>query len=109
MAQAKFRVCNREYSKIHIYEGVTKSFQMGRLEQEMQMLQLSDPRCSRIDILWVSLVSFATITLCVASQQVFIVVHFVIDSVRKILDTHARARVCVCKGKGKGKVDPAFN
>jgi hypothetical protein len=34
-------------------------------------------------------VSFATITLCVASQRVFIVVsvYFVIDSVRKLLDT----------------------
>jgi hypothetical protein len=33
-------------------------------------------------------VSFATINLCVASQRVFIVaVYFVIDSVRKLLDT----------------------
>jgi hypothetical protein len=33
-------------------------------------------------------VSFATITLCVASQLVFtVVVYFVIDSVRKLLDT----------------------
>jgi hypothetical protein len=34
-------------------------------------------------------VSFASITLCVASQRVFIVVvvYFVIDSVRKVLDT----------------------
>jgi ABC-type phosphate transport system permease subunit len=34
-------------------------------------------------------VSFAAITLCVASQLVFIVivVYFVIDSVRKLLDT----------------------
>jgi hypothetical protein len=32
-------------------------------------------------------VSFAAITLCVASQQVFIVVYFVTDSVRKLLDT----------------------
>jgi hypothetical protein len=33
-------------------------------------------------------VSFAAITLCVASQRVFIVVvYFVIDSVRKFLDT----------------------
>jgi hypothetical protein len=32
-------------------------------------------------------VSFAAITLCVASQRVFIVVDFVIDSVRKLLDT----------------------
>jgi hypothetical protein len=35
----------------------------------------------------VSLVSFAAITLCFATQQVFIVVvYFVIDSVRKLLD-----------------------
>jgi len=35
-------------------------------------------------------VSFAAITLCVASQRVFIIVavYFVIDSVRKLLDTH---------------------
>jgi hypothetical protein len=32
-------------------------------------------------------VSFAAITLCVASQQVFIVVYFIIDSVWKLLDT----------------------
>jgi hypothetical protein len=34
-------------------------------------------------------VSFAAVTLCVASQQVFNVVseYFVIDSVRKLLDT----------------------
>jgi hypothetical protein len=31
--------------------------------------------------------SFAAIILCVASQRVFIVVYFVIDSVRKLLDT----------------------
>jgi hypothetical protein len=33
--------------------------------------------------------SFAAITLCVASQRVFIVVrvYFIIDSVRKLLDT----------------------
>jgi hypothetical protein len=33
------------------------------------------------------LVSFVAITLCVASQRVLIVVYFVIDSVRKLLDT----------------------
>jgi hypothetical protein len=34
-------------------------------------------------------VSFATITICVASQRVFIVIvdYFVIDSARKLLDT----------------------
>jgi hypothetical protein len=37
----------------------------------------------------VSLVSFAAITLCVASQRVFVVVvYFVIDSVRKLLDIY---------------------
>jgi len=52
---------------------------------------------SCIAILRVSLVSFAAITLCVASQRVYIaaaaaaaaavVVDFVIDTVRKLLDT----------------------
>jgi hypothetical protein len=51
------------------------------------MLQLSATRCSCIATLLVGIVSFAAITLCVASQRVFIVVHFVIDSVRKLLDT----------------------
>jgi len=32
-------------------------------------------------------VGFAAITLCVASQQVFVVVDFVIDTVPKLLDT----------------------
>jgi hypothetical protein len=32
-------------------------------------------------------VSFAAITLCIASQQVFVVVYFVIYSVRKLLVT----------------------
>jgi hypothetical protein len=57
------------------------------------MVQLSATRCSCIAILWVILVSFAAITLCVASQRVFIVVsvYFVIDSVRKLLDTPSYA------------------
>jgi hypothetical protein len=47
------------------------------------MVQLSATRRS-----CVSLVSFAAINLRVASQRVFIfVVYFVIDSVRKLLDT----------------------
>jgi hypothetical protein len=66
---------------------VSKSFQTGHLEQELQMVQLSATKRSCIAILWISLVSFATITLCVASQQVFIVVslYFIIDSVWKLL------------------------
>jgi hypothetical protein len=54
------------------------------------MVELSATRCSCI----VSLVSFATIILCVASQLVFsvvvlvvlVLVYSVIDSVRKLLD-----------------------
>jgi hypothetical protein len=46
---------------------------------------------SCIAILWVSLVSFAATNLCVASQRVFmfvaVVVYFVMDTVRKLLDT----------------------
>jgi hypothetical protein len=76
----------------NIYEGVSRSFRTGRLERELQMVQLSATRCSCIAILCVSLVSFATITFCVASQRVFVVVivvvvYFVVDSVRKLSDT----------------------
>jgi hypothetical protein len=66
-----------------LYDGVSISFRTGRLGRELQQIQLSATRCSCIAILWVSLVSFAAITLCVASQRVFIViVYFVIDTVR---------------------------
>jgi hypothetical protein len=71
-----------------VYEGVSKSFRTGRLERELQMVQLSATTCSYISILWVSLVSFAAITLCVASRRVLIViVVYFVDSVRKLLDT----------------------
>jgi hypothetical protein len=75
---------------LKMLEGVSKSFRTGRLELELQMVQLSATRCSCIAILRVSLVSFAAKTLCVALQRVFIVVaivYFGIDSVRKLLDT----------------------
>jgi hypothetical protein len=51
------------------------------------MVEISATRCSWIAILQVSLVSFATVTLCVASQRVFIVVYFVIDSRQETFDT----------------------
>jgi hypothetical protein len=53
------------------------------------MVQLSATRCSCITILCVTLVSFAAIIICVASQQVIpkVSIHFVIDSVKKLLDT----------------------
>jgi hypothetical protein len=61
----------------------------GRVERELQMVQLSATKCSCIAILWISPVSFAAIILLVASQRVFIVVRveYVIDSVRKRLVT----------------------
>jgi hypothetical protein len=78
-----------EQLKYRIYEGVSRSFRTGRLVLELQVVELSATRCSFMAILWVSLGSFAAITLCVASQLVFIVivVYFFNDSVRKLLDT----------------------
>jgi hypothetical protein len=89
-----------QWSTVRRYEGVSKSFRTGRLERELQMVQLSATRCSCMAILWVCLVSFAAITLCVVSQRVFIVVsvYFVIDSVRKLL--HTPSYLCVCVGGG---------
>jgi hypothetical protein len=51
-------------------EVLHKSFRICHLEPEL----LAATRCSCISILWVSLVSFAAITLCVASQWAFIVI-----------------------------------
>jgi hypothetical protein len=80
--------CSCWYSLIR-YELVSKSFRTGRLERELQMVQFSTTECSFVAILWVSLVNFSAITVHVASQRVFIVVsvYFVIDAVRKLLDT----------------------
>jgi hypothetical protein len=82
-------LCEYISQSTHTHEGVCKSFRTGRLERGIQMVQFSATMCSCITILWVSLVSFAAIALCVASQWVFIFVnvYFVIDSVRKLLDT----------------------
>jgi hypothetical protein len=75
-----------------IYDGVSKSFRNCRPERELQMVLLSADRCSFTTLLWVSLVSFTAITLCVASRVFIIVsVYYVIDSVRKILDTPSQA------------------
>jgi hypothetical protein len=73
----------------YLYDVVSKSFRTDRLARQLQIVHLSATRCSCIAILSVSLVSFAAITVYVASQRVFIVVsvYFVIDSVRKRLDT----------------------
>jgi hypothetical protein len=91
------------------YDGVSKSFRTGRLEQELQMIQLSATRCSCITILWVSLVSFAAITLSVVFQRVFIVVYFVIDTpsytkvskaITSFVITHTRILFMYLKNRG---------
>jgi len=71
-----------------IYKGVSRSFRTGRLQRELQTVQLCATRCSCIAVVCVSLVSFAAIALCDASHRVFIVaaVYFIIDSVQKLLD-----------------------
>jgi hypothetical protein len=76
-------------SIVWTYEGVSKSFRTSRLERELQMVQLSATRCSCIAILWVSVVSFATIILYVACQRVIanVNMYFVTDRVRKLLVT----------------------
>jgi hypothetical protein len=51
------------------YESVSRSFWIGSLERELQMVQNSAIWCSCVAILWVSLVGFIAITLCVASQH----------------------------------------
>jgi hypothetical protein len=70
----KCHIHNHNLTPIHkravkTYEDVSKSFRTGRLERELQMVQLSATRCSCIHILWLSLVSFAAITLCVVASQ----------------------------------------
>jgi hypothetical protein len=49
-----------KFSEVH--DGVSKSFWPGRLERELEMVQLSATWCSCIAILWVSLVSFVATT-----------------------------------------------
>jgi hypothetical protein len=61
-----------------LYEDVSKSFRPGRLERELQMVKRSANRYSCIAILWVSLVSFSTTNLCVASSECY---YFFIDSI----------------------------
>jgi hypothetical protein len=83
---------------------VSKRFRTGHLERELQMVQLSATTCSCIAILWISLVSFAAITLCVASQRMFVVVYFVIDSLRKLFVTPSYNKLTWTRGMWKYRV-----
>jgi hypothetical protein len=89
-------------------EDISKSFRTGHLARELQMVQLSYTRCSRIIILRVSLVSFGTINLCVASLRVVIVVdvYFVIGSVRKLLDTPSYNETNILNAEACNNVNP---
>jgi hypothetical protein len=81
-----------------LYEDVSKSFRTGRLQRELKMVQLSATRCRCVTILWVSLENSAAITLCVSSQLVIpkVSIYFVIDSVRKLLDTPSYMATYYC-------------
>jgi hypothetical protein len=56
------------------YEGVSKSFWTSRLKRELQMVQFSATRWNCIAILWLSLVSFAAMTICVESRDSSVVI-----------------------------------
>jgi hypothetical protein len=91
MIQLKTPIASSDTERLlSMYDGVSKSFRTGRLERKLQMIELSaNNTYSYISILWVSLVSSAAVTLCVASQRVFIfvVAYFVTDLARKLLNT----------------------
>jgi hypothetical protein len=69
---------------VFIYVGVSKSFRTERLERELQVAQLSATKCSCIAILWVSVVSFEAITLCVASRVFIIIIIIIINFVMTV-------------------------
>jgi hypothetical protein len=75
---------NTLYNNI-IYDGVSRSFRTGRLERELQIAKLPATRCSCIAILWVSLVSSATITLSTSVYYCKCIFRY--HSARKLLDT----------------------
>lgn len=58
-----------------LYEGISRTSWTHHLDREWQVVQLSFTRCCSNVIFSVSLVSCEAITLCIASQQVFTVVH----------------------------------
>jgi hypothetical protein len=89
--------CSGEEKK---YEGVSKSFRTGRLERELQIVQLSATKCSCIAILWLSLVSFAAIALYVASEWVFIVV---ISLSTQSGNFWIHLRICHCRESNTGR------
>jgi hypothetical protein len=90
-----FHCLRKVLEQLYVW-GCIQSFQTGRLERKLKMVQFSDTRCSCVAILFVSLVNFSAISLCVASQHEF-VVYFVIDSIRKLLDIPSYVHIYVHK------------
>jgi hypothetical protein len=69
-----------------VYKVVSKSFRTGRLERELQMVQLSATRCSCIAILVSQSSDFCRHNpLCCFSTSAYYC-YFVIDSIRELLD-----------------------
>jgi hypothetical protein len=90
------RTCSLGWHKLRcIRQCIQKfPFRTGCLEQKLQMVQLSATRYSCIAILWVSLVSFAATTLCVASQRVFIVVVYFVMTRSEKFWIYTRLYIC---------------
>jgi hypothetical protein len=76
------------------YEGVSRSFRTGRLQRELQIVQLSATTCTCIATSWVSPVSFVTINLYIASQRVFIVVIVVYIAMTQSGNVWIHPRIC---------------
>jgi hypothetical protein len=87
MPRVTFELAMPEVQCHRIYERVYKSFRTGRLERELQMVQLSATRCSLYRYSVSQSSEFRRHNpLCCFSTSVYCC-YFVIDSVRKLLDT----------------------
>jgi hypothetical protein len=75
------------------YEGVYKSFRTGRLERELQVVQLFATRCSCIAIMWVSSSEFChhKLLYCFSTTVYFCCCLFRYDSVRELFGTPSYA------------------
>jgi hypothetical protein len=72
-----------------LYEGVSRSFRTGRLERELQTVQLS------ASYFVIQPSEFCCHNrLCYFSMSIVVSIYFVIDSVRKLSDTPSYQSVC---------------
>jgi hypothetical protein len=89
--------------KVHMHENVSKSFRTGRLERELQMVQLSATRCNcRYFVSQSS--EFCSHNSCIASQRVYIVVVYFVMTQSGNFWIHPRTICCfyLCVWGGEG-------